>query len=686
VAVTTTDRAGTDLPPGRLDTPSGGADPVRSGGAAVPARSHAAPTYALASAGYLALSLLVWWNVWSNHPTSTTTCGCGDSSLFTWFFEWPAYAMIHGTNPLVSTAMFHPTGVNLLSNTGVVGLGVVLAPITWWFGPVASFNVALTLGPVLSALAMFVLLRRWTTWAPAAFAGGLVYGFSPFVLIALTDGHLMLGMAPVPPLVVACLDELLVRQRRRPVPTGIVLGVLVAVQFFIGSEVLVITSIAVAIGLVLVAGYSLWHRPPLRRIRHAAVALVSSAVTGVALLAYPVWFALAGPAHLSGPVWGPGAPISYGGTTDSAYLLPTAASRSASVLAHRFGGYQAPPLSDQYFGIGMAVVVVVGLVLWRRDLRMWLFAVVGALSVLLSFGLRVHEWTPWRLFVRLPLMDDVIPSRFLLGTYLCAAVLVGLIVDHARTSVLRWRAGASASPRADAPGRRWRWAGALTGVAVAALALVPWVTYYAGGIPLTTQSVVLPSWFKTVAPRLGGHQVLLAFPVPFALEQSAMTWQAVDRMHYAMAGGGGPDALLSRAGPERAGQTYLGNVSISGSPQPVTAQEIVAVRQALDGWGVTMVVLPDQASSPTYERVHLVRTTAVLMTAATGRRPIRQDGAWVWTGVDRAGPPLVPSVAALARCGAGPAGGSVASIEESIGCVVGAPTVTDGSADVIAPR
>jgi hypothetical protein len=683
--VTTTDRAApADPPTARPVVTGAGGEPDRTDGAVAQGTGRALRAYALAAAGYLGLTLVVWWNVWSDHPTSTTTCGCGDTSLFTWFFEWPAWAIDHGTSPLFSTAMFHPGGVNLLSNTGVVALGVVLAPVTWAFGPVASLNVALALAPVLSALAMFALLRRWVTWSPAAFAGGILYGFSPFVLLSLTDGHLMLGMAPVLPLVVACLDELLVRQRRSPVATGVVLGALVAVQFFIGSEVLVLTAIAVSIGLVLVLAYALWHRRLVGRARRALVGLAGGAATAAVLLAYPVWFALAGPAHLSGPVWGPDSPISYGGTGNSGYLFPPAAAVSA--LARRFGGYQGPSLSGQYVGIGLVAVVVVGLVLWRRDLRLWLFAIVGAVSVPLSFGLRSHAWTPWRLFVRLPQMDNIIPSRFLVVTYLCAAVLLGLIVDHARTSVLGWRSVAAPGGRGGTPRRRRRWVGGLGGVAVAATALVPWAVYDAGGLPFTTQSVVLPRWFEAVPPRLGGHQVLLAFPVPFALMQSAMTWQAVDRMHYDMAGGGGPNALISRAGAERAGQTYLGNVSVSGSPQAVTAPEITAVRRALDGWGVTMVVLPDPSPLPTYERVHLVRTVAVLITAATGERPVVQEGSWVWTGVEHAGPPVVPSPEALARCTAGPPGGSPASITGSTGCVVGAPATGGRSPDVSVPR
>jgi hypothetical protein len=110
--------------------------------------------------------------------------------------------------------MGYPHGVNLLADTEEVGIGVALAPLTWNFGPVATLNVALTLSPTLSALAMFVLIRRWISWMPAAFFGGLLYGFSPFVLMSLTNAHLMLGMAFIPPLVVARLDELFVRQRQ----------------------------------------------------------------------------------------------------------------------------------------------------------------------------------------------------------------------------------------------------------------------------------------------------------------------------------------------------------------------------------------------------------------------------------------------------------------------------------------
>ena len=671
-----------DPDPGTTLTPT----PVVDLGGAAPTGSSAATrsldsvrAWILAAAGYLSLAVVLFWHVWSTHPTSTTTCGCGDTSLFTWFLAWPAYAADHGASFLFSTALFHPTGVNLLSNTGEVALGLVLSPITRWFGPIATLNVALTLSPVLSALAMFGLLRRWVSWTPAAFIGGLAYGFSPVIVISLTDAHLMVAMAPVPPLIVACLDEILVRQTRRAVPVGLLLGALVGLQFFVGTELLVIVMITLGTLVIVLSAVALYHREVVaQRGRHAMVALTAAAGAAVALLSYPLWFALAGPAHLTGPVWGAGAPISYVGTVPRSFLLPAPAIPIVGTLARRYGGYQAPVLSGQYMGIGMILVVVVGLALWRRDRRLQLSAVVGVLSLALSLGLDVHQWTPWRLFVRLPLMENIIPSRFLVVTYLCAGVVLGLVVDHARTAVTMGSLTASPSSVDSAggapPRRHRRRMGSAAGVGVAAVALVPWVTYYDAGIPLTTQDVVLPTWFAAVAPKLHDHQVVLSFPVPSAFMQSAMTWQAVNRMHYSMAGGGGPNGLISRAGSEAAGQTILGKLSIA-DPSPaavrVTSAQASAVRRALGGWGVTTVVLPDTAHLPTYVHVNQIRSIVVLLTAATGRPPVRQADAWVWSGFAGSHRVAIPGTAELTRCGAGPAVGPLASIAQAAECVTG---------------
>ncbi|MGH9098513.1 MAG: hypothetical protein ACRDWB_13950, partial [Acidimicrobiales bacterium] len=217
--------------------------------------------FASATAFYLVASIGLWWRVWTTHPSTVTTCGCGDAARFLWFFEWPAFALTHGHSLWYSQWLFHPNGINLLNDTSVLALGVVLTPVTLLFGPIAAMNVALTLGPVLSALAMFVLLRRWVTWMPAAAFGGLLYGFSPFLITELAYNQLNIAFLAIPPLLVLAMDELLVRQRRSPYASGAVAAGLVVLQFFVSTEVLLILAIAAVVAGVVALGWAAVRQP-----------------------------------------------------------------------------------------------------------------------------------------------------------------------------------------------------------------------------------------------------------------------------------------------------------------------------------------------------------------------------------------------------------------------------------------
>ena len=520
-----------------------------------------------AAGGYTLLSFFVWVHIWTNHPRTTTVCNCGDGSLFTWFLEWPAYAIDHGLNPFYSSFLNHPQGVNLLSNTSVTAIGIPLAPITWLFGPIATLNVALTLSPVLSALAMFVLLRRWVRWMPAAFFGGLLYGFSPFALVSLSNAWLMVGMAPIPPLIVLCLDELLFRQRKDPFRVGIGLGLLVVVQFFLGTELLLIVGITIAIGLLAIVLYAGWLRNGSfeRRLGFAARGLVTGGITAGVLLAYPTWFALEGPASLRGSIWGS---ISLPQMTDNLenFVIPKANNVSAVTGLHLFGGYLGPFLSHQYLGIGLVAVLVIGLIVWRHDRKLWLCGVVAVSTLILSLGAPSSEPLPWRLVAHAPVLENIWPARFLVGTYLASAVMLGLIIDHAHAS-LRDRPLRSAAPKSSyrhsASGRHIL--ASTTAIGVALVALTPIVLYEAQGLlPMTTQQLSLPSYIRHLPPTIGSRDVLLIYPPISSGIQTSETWQAVDRMAFSMVGVGGPAEFQNlELGP--AGHGGLGGLRQSSS-------------------------------------------------------------------------------------------------------------------------
>ncbi len=628
----------------------------------------------LLSAGvYTVLSLFVWSNVWSSHPSSITTCGCGDASMFTWFLEWPAYALSHGMSPLHSTAMGYPGGVNLLASTSNLAIGILLAPVTWLFGPVTTLNVALTISPVLSALAMFILVRRWVSWMPAAFFGGLFYGFSPFILVNLSNAWLLLGMAAVPPLIVACLDELLIRQRRHPALVGLVLALLIALQFFLSTEMLLIVAICSLIGVVVLIAYAVLHDPSglARRARYAIVGLITAGIVGGILLVYPAWFALDGPGHISGPVWN-GFPFSQWNASLTSYVLPTPSPPFAIAIRHAVGGYQGPFLSLQYFGLGIVAVLVVGTIALRRDRRLWFFALITVITVVLSLGARDSVPLPWLLLVHQPLFENIWPSRFALIGYLAAAVMLGLVVEHVYVA-MKGRRAAQLEDEVGRSGRPWpKWICAASGGLVAAVAIIPGSAYLAQGLPITVQPVDIPTWFQTVAPHLKGHQVLLVFPAPFTAIESSMTWQAVGGMHYSMVGEGGPTGLIGRMPTmDQPGATVIDEVTypIYATP-PITGANISSVRQALDGWKVTTVVIPDQPGLPTYDQPHSVTLAAALISAATGMQPTFQAHAWVWKNVDRPRPWAGPDMARFNECVTGLAKRGAHAVNQATICVL----------------
>ncbi len=623
------------------------------------ARAGAGRPYLVAGLLYLAAALLVWWHVWTGAgPNAVMTCACTDAGRGVWYLEWSAFALTHGHRLLYSTWLFHPGGFNLLTDTSVPAVGLVMSPVTLLFGPVAAFNVAATVAPAATALSMFWLLRRWVRWTPAAFVGGLVYGFSSFVLVQLAFGWLNLAVLVLVPPMVACLDDLLVRRARSPVRTGVLLGLLVTAEFFVSSEMVAILAVAGLVAILLLAAYAGLHRPDdLRdRLRHAGLGLASAAAVALVLLAYPVWSFVAGPGHLGGTLWSSDVPGDLGNSAANFWSrLGTWGPLDSNQLAagaRALGGYQGPPVpSPSFLGWGMLIVLAAGVVAWRRDRRLWLFGALGLITAVLGLRAGGGEWGPWALVDHLPFLRDVVQSRFSAVTDLCAAVMLGVIVDRTRW----WAAG---RPRLGPAGS------VLAALAVAVVAVVPTAVVLGPNLPLTVQAVSVPRWFTDAVPRRPPGDVLATYPFATADSQAAIPWQAVAGMRFRMAGGGGPAGTVARAGDEAAGFAVLHAASVPLGPAPaLTVANLAAVRRALRAWEVTTVVVPADAGLPAYLRGRGTSYGVAFYTAVLGSSPTRQAGAWVWSlgGPGPASSPHPLSAATAGRCAALPAGDGVAA-------------------------
>lgn len=617
--------------------------------------------HGVATAAYLVAAIAIWSGVWFGHPTSTATCGCGDTSLFTWFMAWPAYAFTHAQGLFFTTKLLHPSGINLPANTSVLALSIPLSPVTWLFGPVNSLNVAATLAPVASALSARALLRRWTTWEPAAFAAGLVYGFSPFVMESLNLEHVDTATLVVPPLLFLCLYQLVVRQRGRAWAWGLALGGLATVQFFISSEVLTMCAITGALALVVViVAAAVRNRQALRtRWRHAVAGVVTGGVTAGVLLAYPAWYATAGPRPLPKQVF---PSIPYFGNRWATLFLPAGAhDRGPNAVLESYGYFGSHPLLMGYLGIGMTLVLVAGLILFSRDLRLWFCAVMLVLLDALSLGAANG---PWWLFQHVPIVDNVAPERISCIADLFAAAMLGIIMDRAHRSgwALAGRGRGSSMPapassQADAisriPG-----AGTVVAVGLALVAIVPIAWQY--DLPLTTRDVAVPTWFTRVGAKLPPSQVVLTYPYPSSGLQAPMTWQAVAGLKFSLVGGGGitpapPDRPTPSQRVDAQAATDLSTLSYGYGPLPTgTPSQLDDLRQALHDWEVTKIVAPSEAGTAASIRARSVPLAVAYFTAALHRAPTKEFDSWVWNVPPELVVAPMPPAAAVTGCAATP--------------------------------
>jgi hypothetical protein len=195
----------------------------------------------------LAGALYLTSGLWLSPNNRVVSHNQGDQALFEWLLTYQAHALTHFHNPLWTTLLNYPIGVNLAVNTSMVFVGTVVAPVTMLLGPSVAFALVLTLNLALSPFAWYwVLSRHVTRTRAAAVLGGLFCGFAPGI-VSHANAHLNFTAQYLVPIIVWRVAKL--REPGKAVRNGLILGVLVAVDYSVGAEMLLFVALACAIYL-----------------------------------------------------------------------------------------------------------------------------------------------------------------------------------------------------------------------------------------------------------------------------------------------------------------------------------------------------------------------------------------------------------------------------------------------------
>lgn len=569
--------------------------------------------------------------------TRTQICTCGDTAQEVWFLGWVPFALTHGHALFYSNWILYPAGVNLMDNTAMPLLGVIAAPVTMLAGPVAAYNLVMRLAFALSALAMFLLVKRLVNWWPAAFAAGLLYGFSPF-MAGQGLSHEFLVFAPIPPLVFLILLDVFSEGRLPARRAGLLLGLLFAAQFLIASETFVVMALMAVIGCAVALRYQ-QARQHLRRLGHVAAWAAGACAV---VVAYPVSVFLTGPRHVTGSPHPLGILYSWHGDLLGA-LLPSPLMRFAPAsLLRTDAALVAHNLQENgtYLGLPLVLLAACLAIAYRRRPVTAISAVLALVSYALSLGTKIsiaNHTTPlpgpFIVLAHLPVLADIEPVRFSLFTALFVAVVLGTGLAHWRESVIvgEPRDGL-ATIGAAARGRPVLIA--LVGLA----ALVPLVPRW----PYPVGATVTPPFFSSAsASRIPPGTVVATYPYPNhgGLNQ-ALVWQAETSMRFRLVGGPaffvpGPggrgvnsDGLRLRPyGIDQAFQAALSQRSTAGDPPAVLTPGLVtAIRTDLSHYHVGTVIVDPAAG-------HDPGLAVRYITAATGHHPQWLGGVYVWFGL-----------------------------------------------------
>ena len=457
---------------------------------------------------YVAAALLMFGAVLVHPSAHRCLCHINDVGVFAWSLAWWPHAITHGLNPLHSSLVYAPEGIDLAVSTPVPAAALALWPITAAAGPLYAYNVGMLLAPALSAFFAFLLCRRLCGRFLPALIGGWIFGFSTYTLGQMV-GHLNLTMMPMVPAIV----HIVLRGLAGELPTRrfvALLGLAMLVQAAVSVEVLVTLSLwgAVAMALAYLLGDGLMRE----RVRAVLVPIVL-AYLSVAVLAAPYVYESFGPGGL--PI------LPRRDDNFSADLLSFVIPGHTTAV----GGAAFRSVSDNFSAgfveggtyLGLPLLAVVGVSAARLRRHVGGRVAIGLLILLFvcSLGGRLHLGgptqipLPWAVATHLPILGLILPVRFVAYMFLIAAMLTAVWLAQRPPPLVSWTLGA---------------------LIIVSL----WPALDTG---LWNSRPPLPAVFTDAAYRsvLDTHDIVFAPPV--GSKGPSMLWQAEAGLRFTLAGG-----------------------------------------------------------------------------------------------------------------------------------------------------
>jgi len=360
-------------------------------------------------------------------PSSTYIGHGPDPSQYMWALVWWPHALARRLNPFMVSAVWAPLDYNLAWFTSIPGPSLIVWPVTRLLGPVVAYNLWCMVAPATAAWGGFILCRYVARSFWSALLGGYLFGFSSY-MVGQMFGHLdLVTIFPVPIAVLLVLLRL--DKAISPVPFVLALTVTLTFQFLASPEVFATMTFfgAIAICIAVLVLPREW-----RATVYSVLVPISAAYLATAVLSSPFLYYMlvrGEPAPFNSP-------LEY--STDVLnFMVPVTA---------WLGGHSFHPITARFHGnhaengayLGLPLIVILYLCArsqWDRPTGKLLVYCLLFIS-LASLGPRMHVAglnivpLPWMFFQALPLMDQALPARFMMYSFLIAAIMTAIYLRN----------------------------------------------------------------------------------------------------------------------------------------------------------------------------------------------------------------------------------------------------------------
>jgi len=349
---------------------------------------------------FCAAAILMTWPL-VLHIRESVIGGMGDNIYFVWLIRWYQKVFLEGQgHPFFNPWMNYPQGWNLSTTETSLATALPGVPFSYFFGPIAGYNIAMLLTFILAGFFMYLWIRDLTKSNSAGLIAGTLFAFTPYHMAHFVVGHLNLCGIHWFPLYFWGLHRIVISTKKLDIKFILLTGLSLGLIAFTSMYYLYMTLI---FSLIFGLAYLIFTR-----FKPAANKFFWLRLLAVALISLPfLYLALRPFISLSNSGVLESRSLEYAGMYSASptdFFLPASDHFLFGRVVSKWFDHSLWNESSLYIGLAAMILAVFALLYAKKSTHralVWSAVIVIPVSILLGLGVNLH-WNNQDVILSIP--------------------------------------------------------------------------------------------------------------------------------------------------------------------------------------------------------------------------------------------------------------------------------------------